>query len=305
MMEEMREMENSKEYSRWLHRGLGLFIPSENVLVKEKLPAGLYNVVVKETYTGTETSVNMINTDCSHLLKIDQPEEEYIHKLLDQFCSKKVEFEKLNIAYKTGLLLHGIQGGGKTSILSSIIQKIIALDGVCFLLKNIGDVYSFDKFYKTIYRKIEPNRLIVNIFEDIDGMATGDSETTLINILDGIGDCNSVINIATTNYPESLSARLINRPGRFDRRIEIKPPSPENRKKYLLLRLPEEFQKTINVNLWVSKTDNFTLAQLNEIVKSVLLLDENFDDMVKKISEMCQIPKSRDYDQKGTVGFRK
>lgn len=299
-------MQNTKEYSRWAQRGPSTFIPSDNLLIKERLPAGAYHVTVKHSYNGDEIVARKINVSCEHLLDIKQPEEEYINKILDHFCSKKEEFLKLKIAYKTGILLYGVPGGGKTSILSSVIKKVESQDGVCFIMKNGNDVYSFDEFYKSIFRKIEPDRLILNIFEDIDGMSDAGTETTLINILDGIGDCNSVINLATTNYTEKLSERLVNRPGRFDRRIEIKSPSYNNRKKYLMLRLPDEFRTGIDVDYWVKETENFTLAQLNEVVKSVLLLDEKFEDITKRIREMCKIPKSFDYNKEApqAVGFQ-
>ncbi len=300
-------MENNVEYTRWIQRGTGTFLPSDNILIREELPAGAYSIHIERTYSEVKISLHKVDVNCDHLLDIKQPEEEYINKILDNFCAKKKDFAKLKIAYKTGILLYGVPGGGKTSILSTIIQKIERLGGICFLLKNIQDVYNFDSLYKNIYRKIEPNRLILNIFEDIDGMASGDAETTLINILDGIGDCNNVINVATTNYTEKLSERLINRPGRFDRRIEIKSPTYENRMRYLTLRLPEDVKETINIDYWVKQTENFTLAQLNEVVKSVLLLDEEFDDIVKQIRDMCKIPQSFNYnkEQPETVGFRK
>jgi hypothetical protein len=299
-------MQNTKEYSRWAQRGPSTFIPSDNILIKEALPAGVFSLHIKRGYNGDEIVLKKIEIDCSNLLEIKQPEEEYLNKLLDNFCSKKAQFTKLKIAYKTGILLYGVPGGGKTSILNSLISRIERLNGVCFLLKNTHDVYNFDEFYKTVYRKIEPDRLIMNIFEDIDGMASGDAETTLINILDGIGDCNNVINIATTNYTEKLSERLVNRPGRFDRRIEIKSPTYDNRMKYLRLRLPEEFQEKINIEHWVKSTENFTLAQLNEVVKSVLLLDEQFDEIVDRIRKMCKIPNSYDYNKESpkSVGFK-
>lgn len=297
-------MENTKEFSRWIQRGPSTFMPSDNILIKESLPSGVFTVRVKRGYNDDEIILKKIDVDCTNLLDVKQPEEEYLNNLLDNFCSKKEQFAELKIAYKTGILLYGVPGGGKTSILNSLIKKIESLDGVCFLLKNSSDVYYFDEFYKTVYRKIEPNRLIMNIFEDIDGMV--DAETTLINILDGIGDCNNVINIATTNYTEKLSERLVNRPGRFDRRIEIKSPTYDNRMKYLTLRLPIEFQDKINIEHWVKSTENFTLAQLNEVVKSVLLLDEQFDDIVDKIRKMCKIPQSYDYNKEApkSVGFK-
>lgn len=298
-------MQNSSEYSRWIQRGPSTFIASDNILVRERLPAGAFNLSVERGYNDTKYILNLINIECGNLIDVDQPEVAYINQVIDHFCSKKIQFAELKIAYKTGILMYGVPGGGKTSVITKLIQKVCKMDAVCFVMNNIQDVYSFNSFYKNIYRNIEPDRLIMNIFEDIDGMA-GEGETTLINVLDGIGDCNNVINIATTNYTERLSERIINRPGRFDRRVEIKSPSYENRAKYLNLRLPMKFRHNIDLEYWVKETENFTLAQLNEVVKSVLLLDEDFDDIVKKIREMCKIPQSYNFNKEtaASVGFR-
>ncbi len=296
-------MQNQKEYTRWAQRGPSTFLASDNVLIIENLPSGAYTVKIERTYSGSDIVLVKMNVDDSHLIDLNQPEEEYVGRIIDEFCSKKEEFDKLKIAYKTGILLYGVAGGGKTSIIISVIKKIKRMGGVCFILKNATDVYHFDDFYKTIYRKIEPDRLILNVFEDIDGMS-GESETTLINILDGIGDCNNVINIATTNFTEKLPERIINRPGRFDRRVEIKSPTMENRRRYLVMRLPDEFKDKIDIDHWVKRTDNFTLAQMNEVVKSVLLLDEDFDKVVDQLRSMCKIPTSHDYNKETkSVGF--
>lgn len=297
-------MRNVEQYSRWMQKGTDLFIPSDNYIVLEKLPAGLFTVEVKETYDGTKITLTRLNLSREHLLDLNSAEEEYIGNLIDQFITKQSEFKKLGIAHKTGIMLYGSPGTGKTSILVSVVEKVMAVNGVAFLLKNGVDIYSFDRFYKTVFRKIEPDRLMLNIFEDIDGMA-GEAETTLINILDGIGDCENTINLATTNYTERLSDRIVNRPGRFDRRIEIKSPSYDNREKYFRLRVPADYLKGIDLTYWVKETEHFTLAQLNEVVKSVLLLEEDFDKVVDTIRDMCKIPKSYDYNKetKSSVGF--
>ena len=287
----------NKNFSKWTQHGKSVFHPAEDVKIIDELPPGAYTIKIERSYSGDVIIVTKVKVEDKHLIALEQPEENYINNILDQFCSKKKQFAELKIAYKTGILLYGVPGGGKTSILVSVIRKVESLGGVCFLMKSVGDLYHFDDFYKTVYRKIEPDRLILNIFEDIDGMAGGESETVLVNILDGIGDCNNVINIATTNYTERLSDRVINRPGRFDRRIEIKSPSYENREKYLMMRLPEAFRRTIDLEMWVRETENFTLAQLNELVKSVLLLEEDFHETVDKIRDMCKIPRSHDYNK--------
>ena len=43
------------------------------------------------------------------------------------------------------------------------------------------------------------------------------------NCLDGVESNDGVITVATTNFPEHLDWALINRPGRFDARIDYTP----------------------------------------------------------------------------------
>jgi len=54
----------------------------------------------------------------------------------------------------------------------------------------------------------------------------------VLNLLDGVKQVDNIIYIATTNYPELLEERILNRPSRFDRRFHIGTPSAEVRKFY-------------------------------------------------------------------------
>jgi len=60
-----------------------------------------------------------------------------------------------------------------------------------------------------------------------------EDEQALLQLLDGgIQHSNTVI-IATTNYPENLPDRIINRPSRIDRIVEIDMPTREMREIYI------------------------------------------------------------------------
>src|SRR5256885_610168 len=80
--------------------------------------------------------------------------------------------------------------------------------------------------------KLEPARPVICLFEDIDAIIEvhGDSEFFLK--LAASPEINTVINIATTNYPERLDRRIVSRPRRFDRIIKIEVPTAPIRETY-------------------------------------------------------------------------
>jgi SpoVK/Ycf46/Vps4 family AAA+-type ATPase len=99
------------------------------------------------------------------------------------------------------------------------------------------------------FRVIEPERQLLCIIEDIDGLCDDNYyETELLNILDGIGQMENTIYLATTNYPEKLKERILNRPSRFDRRYKIEKPDSNIRKFYFEKKLRDEDLKNINLD---------------------------------------------------------
>jgi SpoVK/Ycf46/Vps4 family AAA+-type ATPase len=286
--------------SCWIKRGTSKFTPSDNIVVVEELDPGAYKVSY-DPYNDIYHA-NKMTIDNTSLIKIPQKEVDEVVDNVKDFYAKQEEFKKWNFPFKRGILLHGIPGGGKTSIISQIIEFVVNdLGGVAFVLSNEVDVSVYSKFYKEMYRKIEPTRLIVTVFEDIDGMTR--DETTLINVLDGLGDIGNVFNIGTTNYPEYLSDRIANRPSRFDRKIEIKSLDAAGRRFFFENKiLPDYLQKT-RIDHWVEKTEGYTVAQLSEIVKSVFLLGCTFDEVITTLEGMKQKVTSHDHDKETLPGI--
>lgn len=141
---------------------------------------------------------------------------------IDSFISNKAIYDKFSARYKTGILLYGEPGTGKSSIAYTIASYLN------YKLK-IVDLSSFkvaDDFKNTIVSGLEENT--VCLFEDIDTMITNRDDPTkknpmlgiLLNVLDGILSPSDVIFIATTNYIDRLDSALI-RSGRFDFKIEL------------------------------------------------------------------------------------
>lgn len=302
-------MSNARaNYSCWLKKGDNMVTPSDNVEVLDQLEAGAYGVSYNWSRDQFTVTKKVIKTD--GLVAMPQPETEEVMSGIREFYSQREEFARWDFVFKRGYLLYGVPGGGKTSIISSIINYVVEqLDGVVFVIYNEIELNDYARFMREVYRGVEPDRIIAVIFEDIDGMIK--DETLLINVLDGLGNSNNVLNIATTNYTERLSERIINRPNRFDKRIEIKSPNYECREFFFKHKiLPEELSK-IDIPTWVKETEGMTLAQLSEIIKSVFLLKESFEEVISRLKGMKKTPQSTSYnkDIEGTgqptgIGFQ-
>ena len=114
----------------------------------------------------------------------------------------------------------------------------------------------------------------------------------------------------TTNYPERLGARIVNRPSRFDERIFVGMPSEAARKTYLQFATKEFVKQEGGTPLseeeldkWVSDTENFSIAHLRELVAAVYCLDQEYKVTLKRLKSMTDKPKFVDGFRKGNAGF--
>jgi SpoVK/Ycf46/Vps4 family AAA+-type ATPase len=294
------------QYTQWLKRGTNTFIPTDNSVTQPLLDRGVYNIRYEER-TGYYLVKKELTLD--ELVELPSPESQEVIESIELFWSKKEEFSKYGYAYKRGVLLYGKPGGGKTSIINLLCDKLInEKDGVVFTLSSEEDLHLYSKFIPEIYRVIEPNTPLIVIIEDIDGLCQSkDVETKLINVLDGIEQLDNIVYLATTNYPERLSERVASRPNRFDRRIEVKSPNTSCRKMYFEKKLKKEDLVKINIEDWVKKTEGLSMAELGEIIKSVLILENSFETTIEVLNSLKKIPNSRDFSAafSGGVGFNK
>lgn len=300
-------MELRNNNSVWVQKGTTRFDYSDNIKVKDTLDSGLY--CIDYCHRNYVVYAEKININNDSLIDLGQTEVDEVYNMIVDFCEKKDDYTKWNFKYKRGCLLYGVPGTGKTSIISKSIQYFIEkMNGVCFIIKNATELEHYNTFY-TKFRGIEPDRMVLAIYEDIDGIVgNNSSETLLINMLDGIGDMGNIFNIATTNYTESLSDRLAKRPGRFDRKIEIKSPNYNVRKNFLESKINKEDLVKINIDDWCKKTEGFTIAELSEFVKSYFLCGLSFQDSFDAIKFLEKSVSSHQYNkdaQDNTIGFKK
>ena len=192
--------------------------------------------------------------------------------------------------YANGIVSHNT---GKTSIgyiVCNMLDKTVIWITPEILQENN---YKAMSSIKALYKLADFLSPCVIVLEDLDLFSQdrdrgGDilSLGALMNILDGINTINNSVTIGTTNRLESIEKALSNRPGRFDRIIEIPSLSKELRTKMFKDRLKKwKVSKTV-IEYIVDKTNEWTGAEVQEFVNSLNLkhISSNKDKKVKKVN---------------------
>jgi predicted AAA+ superfamily ATPase len=264
-----------------------------------KVPAGIYEIVWNRQLTQHTLKKQPFKTD--ELYQLPSYEIMDILKDIQNFWDRREKYKEYNFVHKRGILMYGEPGCGKSGIIQLISQQLIDNDGIIINIKDHEDVDYFTDFIAT-FRKIEPNRPLIVLLEDIDSIAGETSHQTsrLLNILDGVKQIEDVVYIATTNYPEKLQDRITNRPSRFDRRYKVELPNDEIREAYIRHKLNEDDIKGIDIQEWVKRTEGMSLSHLKEVVISTIVMGREFEEVMDNLEGLKKAPSIKG---SGKVGF--
>jgi AAA+ superfamily predicted ATPase len=260
-----------------------------------QLPAGAYTCSINQ-YGEPQLLAKDLQVD--DLIDFADSLPSQILKEIENFWSLGDKFLRHGYLHRRGYLLYGPQGSGKSSVVHQVVHRIIKAGHVAVFCEHPGVLTRALE----LFRKIEAERPLVCMFEDIDAIVEIHGDSELLQWLDGSHQINKVINIATTNYPERLDRRIVSRPRRFDRIIKIEAPASRIRETYLSRKLPDlggaELEK------WVAVTEGLSFAALAELVISVACLGNSLEDTVRVLRTLDdQHPSSRDFERPGTLGF--
>lgn len=271
-----------------------------------ELPAGLYEVDYDHNRSTYYLKAHKMNTD--ELFSLPFKECDAILNDIKTFWSRKESYQKYNFLHKRGILLYGAPGNGKSSIINLLINDIIQnRNGVVINIKNEDQVRWYSDFI-TDFRKIEPERPIIVILEDLDSIVSESSRAVsqVLNLLDGVKQIENIVYLATTNYPEKLEERVKNRPSRFDRRYELSLPDQEVRRAYLSAKLKEDDLAAVNLDKWVKESEGLSLSHLKDLVVSVVVMGFDYDETLAKYKEMAKDIHSSSFkgNKKSGIGFK-
>lgn len=270
--------------------------------VYETLPPAAYDIVLTQT-GALRFSKSEIRTD--ELIRLPDSNSELVIKEIESFWEKKELFKQLGLPYKRGIILDGPPGSGKTCTVRWIINDVIQKGGIVFNFNT--NAITFMAGMK-VFRAAQPDTPIVVVMEDLDALLQMQGNSEVLNMLDGFGSIDNAVFLATTNYPERLQERVVNRPSRFDRRVTIDNPNAACRRifldsKFMKLDKDKLVEKKIDeevLNWWVEQTEGLSFAHLQELFTAVIVFDNSFEESLTRLQEMKEIPDSENYGkQKG------
>ncbi|HZK81245.1 MAG TPA: ATP-binding protein, partial [Humisphaera sp.] len=214
---------------------------------------------------------------------------------VEGFLSNIDQLRARGMKGRRGVILAGPPGTGKTLVGKVLADSLGGSLGVSFLWvlprhikrpDNIADLLAAARFMAPA----------VLFFEDLDLFGEDRDETRspllgeLMNQLDGVNDNDGLVTIATTNRLEIIERALRNRPGRFDRVIELGLPDEDCRDRLLQLLLARSGVAAEVRRRIVQATDGYSPAQLEELVNTMHLLAAEASDHSTPGGGAAEIP---------------
>ncbi|XP_027342381.1 probable inactive ATP-dependent zinc metalloprotease FTSHI 1, chloroplastic [Abrus precatorius] len=225
-------------------------------------------------------------------------------------------FDKMGIKPPHGVLLEGPPGCGKTLVAKAIAGEagvpFYQMAGSEFVevLVGVGSARIRD-----LFKRAKVNKPSVVFIDEIDALATKrqgifkestdhlynaatqERETTLNQLLielDGFDTGKGVIFLGATNRKDLLDPALL-RPGRFDRKIRIRPPSAKGRFDILKIHASKvKMSESVDLSSFAQNLPGWTGARLAQLVQEAALvavrkrhssiLQSDLDDAVDRLT---------------------
>ena len=289
---ESEDVGRNQKYEQWTTSDEKLFLPAARTL--PLLPPGCYEIKTCQTM-GIYFQRIPVRTE--GLLRFPQTNSEKVIKEIQKFWEREERFRRFGLTYKRGIVLWGPPGSGKSCTIQIIMADVVSRGGVVVKFCHPGLFIEGMR----ILRLIQPNVPVVVLMEDMDSIMGMYPESDVLNILDGVDQVEKTVFLATTNYPEKLGHRIINRPSRFDKRFKIDHPNAESRRMYLKHLVAGQDDLEVDINRWVKDTNKFSLAHLKELFVAVVILGDEYEKSIKSLKSMKESISSE--DDRDKVGF--
>ncbi|KAE8717160.1 FtsH extracellular protease family isoform 2 [Hibiscus syriacus] len=250
----------------------------------------------------------------SDVAGIDEAVEEL--QELVRYLKNPELFDKIGIKPPHGVLLEGPPGCGKTLVAKAIAGEagvpFYQMAGPEFVevLVGVGSARIRD-----LFKRAKVNKPSVIFIDEIDALATRrqgifkettdqlynaatqERETTLNQLLielDGFDTGKGVIFLAATNRRDLLDPALL-RPGRFDRKIRIRPPNAKGRLQILKIHASKvKISESVDLSSYANNLPGWTGAKLAQLVQEAALvavrkrhesiLQSDMDDAVDRLT---------------------
>lgn len=268
------------------------FIQFKYIEQEERIPLkvtpGIYVISTKDmttTITPTEFSKQSILEE--------YVATEQIEKEIDQFFSKLEVYRKYRgeETPRRALLLYGSAGMGKSTSISKVCNRYVNQGKTAVVIWPTDKYESYQ--VKDLVKRFEYEGVdkLLFVIEDIGGVEMEESrrpsDPSLLSLLDNNEKTFTIptFTLATTNFPEMFMDNIANRPGRLDKKLEVKAPSTEQRVKLFQFFAQNEADDDVLKALSDKKCDKLSPAHLKEIVIRAAIYDKTYKECLKEILE--------------------
>lgn len=198
---------------------------------------------------------------------------------------------------KRSILIASPAGVGKSAAITEVCRHYLQQKGTAVVYWDTSDVRSSavnrfflqrTKFHKSVER-------MIFVMEDIGGGTVEEygghkvADSSLLNLLDGVGRPFGGVPtfvVATTNNPEQAVAPLIDRPGRFDKVLEMKAPNKKECVELLkFIAEKDELSEEDKEAAEIASKHEFSIAHLQEMVDRSLLDDISILEAAKQLKK--------------------
>ena len=278
--------------SKWAQAGNSYFPVNE---VVASLPPGAY----KCNLNNQGPYLERMEVKIDHLLKLPDSATETLLSEFGNFWKLKPAFDARGFTFKRGMLMWGPPGSGKTSAIWQMAELLIKEHKGLLVFVEHPQVAIW---CMNALRKIEPNRPLITVMEDIDALVHQYGEHHLLALLDGEFQLANVVHLATTNYPDRLDRRFVDRPSRFDTLMKVGMPSAAAREVYFRAKEPSLDEMTIA--RWVRQSEGYSVAHLREVCIATQCFNQDEAAVFKRLNRMRDLIKINDEgDEREQVGF--
>lgn len=216
--------------------------------------------------------------------------ETYVKK----FLTLRDKYAEFKFAYRTGLLLYGPPGNGKTAFIRYLIQSCFKDQEITVIWTNSTPDLTFTKALKNF-----PGIKVI-IFEELSTAISDSYEIKqFLEFMDGENSLDDCIVFATTNYPENLPGNIVERPGRFDRVIKFD--NPDAALRGFLIKQFMKLDGEVDA-AWVAESAGFSLVEIKEACIRCLFNDTPFVEACKQIKAHKELVKN-DFEERRKIGI--
>ncbi|KAJ7991800.1 hypothetical protein DPEC_G00287630 [Dallia pectoralis] len=193
-----------------------------------------------------------------------------------------VLFASLPIRQRSGILLYGAPGTGKTLLAGAVAKEsgmnFIGIKGPELLSKYIG---ASEQAVRDVFLRAQTAKPCILFFDEFDSLAprrghdnTGVTDRVvnqLLTQLDGVEGLQGVYVLAATSRPDLIDPALL-RPGRLDKSLYFPPPDQEARVEILrVLSHSVPLAADVDLEQIGAATDMFTGADLKALLYNAQL----------------------------------